>query len=227
MSLLDWRRLSKGLANPRRAWPFVRSRAKGMLVRTRYLGRRGISLGRGLRVTKGLSIWGPGQVTFGDDLCVDGTMHTVTLPTYSPDAQISIGSGSFLNGTRFGCAKRITVGRNCILGDCRIMDTNFHSVYPERRNDPSAVRVAPASIGDHCWIGAGVFILPGTTIREGSTVAAGAVVMGRFPARSVLAGNPAEVIMTLPPGESSTDDKGVGAAGGSTGAALATPRREA
>jgi acetyltransferase-like isoleucine patch superfamily enzyme len=52
-------------------------------------------------------------------------------------------------------------------------------------------------IGDDCWIGAAAIILPGTRIRRGSTVAAGSVVMGRFPPNSVIAGNPATVIMSI------------------------------
>lgn len=153
-----------------------------------------MTIGKRFRLVGRLRIRGPGRVVLGDDVYVDGTLP-VSLPTYSPEAEICIGSGSFLNGTRMGCAGRIVVGENCILADCRITDTHFHSIYPGRRTDPSLIGVRPVVIGDDCWVAAAAFILPGTRIRRGSTVAAGTVVMGRFPEKVVIAGNPAQVLM--------------------------------
>lgn len=156
-----------------------------------------------MRLVRGMRISGPGRVRLGERVYCDGSMHRVDLPTYDADAVIEIGHRCYLNGTRLGCARGISIGDDCILADCRIMDTNFHSVYPGRRTDEKLVRKAPIVIGDDCWICAGAYILPGTRIGAGSTVAAGAVVMGRFPERSLIAGNPARVIMRLgaPPGE--------------------------
>ncbi len=192
-------RIVRALNDPGAAYRYGGTLLRAALVRLRYASNPRIRLGRGLLVAQGLSIDGPGHVTIGEGVSVDGSSHTVTLPTYAADAEIVIGDGCFINGARFGCARKIMVGRNCILGDCRIMDTNFHSIYPGRRDDPSLVRIAPVTIEDDCWIGAGAFILPGTKIRKGSTVAAGAVVMGRFPPFSVIAGNPARVILSVTP----------------------------
>jgi acetyltransferase-like isoleucine patch superfamily enzyme len=77
------------------------------------------------------------------------------------------------------------------------MDTNFHSIYPEKRDDPNFIKSGKVVVGDNCWIGPGAFLLPGTKLGEGTTVAAGAVVMGRFPPRSVIAGNPGAVMMVV------------------------------
>lgn len=49
-------------------------------------------------------------------------------------------------------------------------------------------------IGDNCFIGAKVTILPGTTVGENCIIGAGAVVKGNIPANSVLVGNPAKII---------------------------------
>jgi len=190
-------RMLRGLRNPSLAISYLQARLRGAWVSARHWHNARVRIGRGFSVVSRLAIRGPGHVTIGDHVSADGRPHPVTLFTYSTEAELSVGSGTFLNGTRFGCARRVRVGRRCILADCRILDTNFHSIYPERRDDPRDVKVLPVEIGDDCWIGAGAFILPGTRIREGSTVAAGAVVMGRFPARSVIAGNPATVIMTV------------------------------
>lgn len=56
---------------------------------------------------------------------------------------------------------------------------------------------APVSIGSGSWIGAGVVILPGTSIGRNVTVAAGSVVRGDVPDHSVVAGVPGRVVRRL------------------------------
>lgn len=52
----------------------------------------------------------------------------------------------------------------------------------------------PVVIGDDCWIGGNVSILPGVTIGNGCTIGAGSVVTKSIPAYSVAVGSPARVI---------------------------------
>ncbi|UBK27605.1 maltose O-acetyltransferase [Clostridium perfringens] len=49
-------------------------------------------------------------------------------------------------------------------------------------------------IGDGCWIGARVIILPGVTIGKGVVIGAGAVVSKNIPDYAVVVGNPAKII---------------------------------
>ncbi len=53
---------------------------------------------------------------------------------------------------------------------------------------------ADTIIERHCFLGARCLVLPGVRIGEGSIVGAGAVVTRDVPPRSVVVGNPAEVI---------------------------------
>jgi galactoside O-acetyltransferase len=50
---------------------------------------------------------------------------------------------------------------------------------------------------DDCWLGAGVIIMPGITIGEGSIVGSGAVVTRNVPPNTVVAGVPAKIIKQL------------------------------
>lgn len=52
-------------------------------------------------------------------------------------------------------------------------------------------------IGDNVFIGMNSIILMGTSIGDNCIIGAGSVCHGKYPANSVIAGNPAKVIMTL------------------------------
>ena len=49
-------------------------------------------------------------------------------------------------------------------------------------------------IGNDCWIGAGAVFLDGAEIGDGCIVGANAVVIGKFPNNTIIAGMPAKVI---------------------------------
>ena len=49
-------------------------------------------------------------------------------------------------------------------------------------------------IGNNCFIGARVIILPGTTIGDNAIIGSGAVVKGVIPPNSVVVGNPSRVV---------------------------------
>ena len=53
------------------------------------------------------------------------------------------------------------------------------------------------TIGDNCWIGGSVSILPGVSIGDNVTIGAGSVVVKDIPSGSVAAGNPAKVIKRI------------------------------
>ncbi|HXE84292.1 MAG TPA: acyltransferase [Gemmatimonadales bacterium] len=162
-----------------------------------WYGLRGarFSAGRNFRVSGRLRVHGPGRVVFGDNVHIDGL---VTPWTYSPDAVISIGSNSYVNGTRFGCRREITVGPRAILGHSRMMDTDFHSTHIDRHRDDAPIRVAPVRLGENVWVAGYAAILPGTTIGDNSVVGFGAVCSGQLPANSIIAGNPARALKPVP-----------------------------
>lgn len=64
----------------------------------------------------------------------------------------------------------------------------------------------PVRIGNDCWIGGCVIILPGVTIGEGSTIGAGSVVTKDIPPFSVAVGAPCRVKKTIPSAEEEEKD---------------------
>ena len=70
---------------------------------------------------------------------------------------------------------------------------------PTERRDKNLEHSRPVVIGDDVWVGGGAIILPGVTIGEGSTVAAGAVVTRDVEPFTLVAGNPARLLRRLKP----------------------------
>ena len=58
-------------------------------------------------------------------------------------------------------------------------------------------RIAKTKIGDNCFIGARVLIMPGVSIGKNSIIGAGSVVTKSIPENVVAAGNPAKVLSSI------------------------------
>jgi acetyltransferase-like isoleucine patch superfamily enzyme len=197
---MDFSKIRKGIRNPIQGFRVLSYLLRGLYYKVKYriqLNDR-VNIGKNFMVKRRFSIKGSGRVTIGDNVFADGTMHTVTPWTTHIDAEIIIGNNVFLNGTRFGCRRRITIGNNCILADCRILDTDYHSIIPTLRNHPEAVRSAPIQIGNNVWIAMGCVILRGVTIGDNSTISAVSVVYNDVPEYTVYGGNPATFIKKVP-----------------------------
>ncbi len=184
------------MREPGRAWSVGWSMLRGWWYKVSY-PPRGIrfSAGRNFRVTGRLVVRGPGVVRFGDHVRVG---MTVTPWTHTPHARIDVGDGTYLNGTRFGCARGIHVGPRCILADASILDSNFHSTRADRHHPDAPVYVAAVTLHENVWVASGAGILPGTTIGQNYVVGFGAVVSGEFPSDVIIAGNPAVVVKPIP-----------------------------
>jgi acetyltransferase-like isoleucine patch superfamily enzyme len=90
----------------------------------------------------------------------------------------------------------VTIGDNVTIGHhCKLITAGHEFGPPERRCGD--VKAAPLVIGDGCWLGAGVILLPGVTIGRGSVVAAGAVVSRDVPPDMLVAGVPARPVRSL------------------------------
>ena len=190
--------MKRALAEPGKALGVAWALLKGYWYRAFYrLRGTRFRAGRNLRVFGRLSIRGPGEVVFGDNVVV---LETTTPWTYSREARIVIGDNVLMGATRFGCMREIVIGRDCILARASIMDTDFHSTRADRRSDEAPVRVAPVHIGDNVWISQSAGILPGTRIGRNSVVSFGAVCMREYPENVIIMGNPAKVAMPIPSG---------------------------
>lgn len=88
----------------------------------------------------------------------------------------------------------LTIGKNVIFAHNLCIQTINHELIDRKKFKHEAV-----SIGNNCWLGNSVTILPGVKLGDNVTVGANSVVTKSFPSNVVLAGVPAKIIKTLEP----------------------------
>ena len=90
----------------------------------------------------------------------------------------------------------IYIGSNTMLGPNVTIATAGHPIDPELRSRGLQYNM-PVRIGNNCWLGAGVIVMPGVTIGDNTVIGAGSVVSKSIPANSLAAGNPCRVIRPI------------------------------
>ena len=89
---------------------------------------------------------------------------------------------------------KITIGKGCKIANGVALITTNHDPYYVERHLPGKDIV----IGEACWLGRNVTVLPGVVLGAHTVVGAGAVVTHSFPEGNVvLAGVPAKIIKNL------------------------------
>lgn len=90
----------------------------------------------------------------------------------------------------------ITFGENVLIGPNVTFTTAAHPVEAKLRWEEQEY-AQPITVGDNCWFGANVTVLPGVTIGDGCVIGAGSIVTKDIPAHSVVVGTPAKIIRQL------------------------------
>jgi acetyltransferase-like isoleucine patch superfamily enzyme len=139
----------------------------------------------------------PVLITAGSITCGRLFLRCKTIPIEVGAAKhgsLVLGQRVFINtGATVVANHSIEIGDDCLIGDLvAIFDSDHHSLEPSR-----PTRFAPVRLGANVWVGRSVTILPGVTIGDHSVIAAGSIVTGDVPARTLAAGVPARPIRTL------------------------------
>jgi len=160
----------------------------------------------GLRTGSGVSV-GPGvewplgnlrNLRLGDRVSL-GKRGWFYLPLNNRQAAIRIGAGTAIgNDFVITANQSIEIGSHCLLSyRVSVMD---HSHVAGPGIDPVTSGLTagqPVVIGDKCFIGCNVAIMPGVRLGPNCVVGANSVVTQSFDAGSIIAGAPARLLRTI------------------------------
>lgn len=152
--------------------------------------------GGGARIDWPARIQGYEHISIGDNAVIldHSRINNFKIEGFEP--QIRIGKGSYI------CyyftilnASTVTIGDNVLMASHVMICSENHGIDMERDVPYMCpLESKPVSIGDGCWIGEKVCILPGVNIGKKCVIGAGSVVTKSIPDYSVAVGNPAKVI---------------------------------
>ncbi len=129
-----------------------------------------------------------------------GSQVKVCTPSrFLTTGNVRIGAGTWI-GHEFlvvGGESDVCIGPMCDIGPRVTFATGSHEVLVGSHRAAGPGYSKDITIETGCWICAGSTILGGSTIGHCSIVAAGAVVKGVFPPRSMIGGVPARIIRSI------------------------------
>ncbi len=148
-------------------------------------------------------VQGRGRIIIGDDVLLDGKISFSFAARYHDQPTLRIGDRTGIgHQSVIVVGDEITIGCDCrIAGQVSLRDAPGHPLDADarRRGDPApADAVKPIHIEDNVWIGTGSLVHAGVRIGTGSVIAAHSVVVSDVPPFSLMAGNPARRIGTVP-----------------------------
>ncbi len=165
-------------------------------IHVEIIGYERTTIGSGIRIGafSRLYIEDGGHLFLGDGVQLGRDTHIQT------SGKVRIGAGTGLNdGARIN--GHVDIGRHCAIGpnlNVSSGEHQFRSAEPWKliatQHSTFGPEGRPVTIGDDCWIGTHVVILPGITIGRGAIVGANAVVTKDVPAYTIVAGVPARQI---------------------------------
>lgn len=132
----------------------------------------------------------------------NSVMHTIGDVAFYPgcriqalDGTLVVRNGTIVNAPTYIFVRRkVEIGEHCILArNVTIMDSDWHGLAIGDEKPKETIK--EVVIKDHCWIGVNATILKGVTVGEGAMVGANSVVTKDVEPRTMVAGNPARVII--------------------------------
>lgn len=95
----------------------------------------------------------------------------------------------------------VAIGDRTLFGPGCQLITVSHPVHDLEMRRGGWEQGTPIRIGDDCWFGAGVMVMPGVTIGDRCVIGAGALVTRDIPDDSLALGSPAQVVRRLNTGD--------------------------
>lgn len=188
----------------------------GFYLRKKFYPRLFKKVGNGLIIGRNVVIRHPDKIELGDNVTIDDNCvidgrgagpEGVILEDnviINRNCMILAKSGPIRLG------KRTSLGSNSVIvsmegvelgeavlaaGNCYISAGSYHFDDSDVAvMDQGAYSKGPIRIESKCWLGTGIIVLDGVTVKQGAVIGAGAVVVKDIPKNAVAVGVPARVV---------------------------------
>jgi len=128
-------------------------------------------------------------------LAYNASVHEYAI-IKSKGGDVFVDQNSFISSfVNISAAANVHIGKNVMLANGCRLETGTHGFadpdlpMKEQKGESQGI-----SIGDDCWLGAGVTVVDKVRIGHGSVIGAGSVVTRDIPPFSIAAGAPAHVL---------------------------------
>lgn len=151
------------------------------------------SIGHWVDIRRGLRVNSPQNIRIGNNVKIDRMSRLSSYEGGKIDIEDSCYIGQFFSVMAGG---DVTIGKNTLIASNVAVIGENHSMDPEAgiKYGLQPLVKKNVKIGENCWIGEKVIVLPGVTIGDWSIIGAGSVVNKPVPPYSIAVGNPARVI---------------------------------
>ena len=163
------------------------------------IGLLALVMGRSIRIGRFSSVGTMSylsceRITIGEDARIREQVF-VGGPSL-PESSFTLGSRTIiLQMASINPTKPVTIGDDTGIGGHCLIFT--HGSWLNQL-DGYPVTYQPVTLGNSVWLPWRVFLMPGTTIGDGSVIGANSLVQGTIPPYSLAVGSPAKVIRSAP-----------------------------
>lgn len=164
------------------------------------LVRKGVHFGKGSYIREHCKVSGGNSIFMGNHARIFPYSRIECFTYISGEKftpRMEIGDNVLLGrNTTILCANSIKIGANSLFASyCFISDENHGmDLSINERYECQKITTSFVEIGQNCWIGEKVIILPGVTIGDNTIVGAGSVVTRSLPANVIAVGNPVRIV---------------------------------
>jgi len=157
------------------------------LIKMMYIQR-----GQNTFICKPFRIDQPQRIKIGRDGYVGDSS---TLSCYG--GNLSIGDNFYATrNLNVYCGEDIKIEDDVLIGSYVLITDLSHGINPEdvKNYQKQDITTKSVYIGEGCWLGDKVSVLPGTHIGKKSVIGSNAVIRGIIPPFSMVVGNPGKII---------------------------------